>query len=66
MPSLFRCLFMNVCGCPRVLGLQMVGKDAAEIIQGMSLVVTMGGCKKDLDNTMAMHPTAAEEFMAMS
>ncbi|GBO53014.1 glutathione reductase [Pseudanabaena sp. lw0831] len=49
----------------RVLGLQMVGKDAAEIIQGMSLVVTMGGCKKDLDNTMAMHPTAAEEFMTM-
>jgi pyruvate/2-oxoglutarate dehydrogenase complex dihydrolipoamide dehydrogenase (E3) component len=25
----------------------------------------MGGCKKDLDNTMAMHPTAAEEFMTM-
>jgi glutathione reductase (NADPH) len=49
----------------RVLGLQMVGKDAAEIIQGMSLVVTMGGCKKDLDNTMAMHPTAAEEFVTM-
>jgi len=49
----------------RVLGLQMVGKDAAEIIQGMSLVVTMGGSKKDLDNTMAMHPTAAEEFMTM-
>jgi glutathione reductase (NADPH) len=49
----------------RVVGLQMVGKDAAEIIQGMSLVVTMGGCKKDLDNTMAMHPTAAEEFMTM-
>lgn len=49
----------------RVLGLQMVGKEAAEIIQGMALVVTMGGCKKDLDNTMAMHPTAAEEFMTM-
>jgi glutathione reductase (NADPH) len=49
----------------RVLGIQMVGKDAAEIIQGMSLVVTMGGCKKDLDNTMAMHPTAAEEFVTM-
>ena len=50
----------------RVLGLQMVGKDAAEIIQGMSLVITMGGCKKDLDNTMAMHPTAAEEFVTMT
>ena len=49
----------------RVLGLHMVGKDAAEIIQGMALVITMGGCKKDLDNTMAMHPTAAEEFVTM-
>jgi len=49
----------------RVLGLQMVGKDAAEIIQGMSLVITMGGCKKDLDNTMAIHPTSAEEFVTM-
>ena len=49
----------------RVLGLHMVGKDAAEIIQGMALVLTMGGCKKDLDNTMAMHPTTAEEFVTM-
>jgi len=49
----------------RVLGLHMVGKDAAEIMQGMALVVTMGGFKKDLDNTMAMHPTAAEEFVTM-
>ncbi|NUN64528.1 glutathione-disulfide reductase [Pseudanabaena biceps] len=50
----------------RVLGLHMVGKEAAEIIQGMALVITMGGCKKDLDNTMAMHPTAAEEFVTLS
>ena len=50
----------------RVLGLHMVGKDAAEIIQGLALVITMGGCKKDLDNTMAMHPTAAEEFVTMA
>jgi glutathione reductase (NADPH) len=50
----------------RVLGLHMVGKDAAEIIQGMALVITMGGSKKDLDNTMAMHPTAAEEFVTMA
>ncbi len=49
----------------RVLGGQVVGKDADEIIQGMALVITMGGCKKDLDNAMAMHPTDAEEFMTM-
>jgi glutathione reductase (NADPH) len=31
----------------------------------MSLVITMGGCKKDLDNMMAIHPTSAEEFVTM-
>ncbi|MFN5856889.1 MAG: glutathione-disulfide reductase [Pseudanabaenaceae cyanobacterium] len=49
----------------RVVGMHMVGKDAAEIIQGMALVITMGGTKRDLDNTMAMHPTTAEEFVTM-
>ncbi|MEI6428522.1 MAG: glutathione-disulfide reductase [Pseudanabaena sp. ELA607] len=49
----------------RVVGMHMVGKDAAEIIQGMALVITMGGTKRDLDHTMAMHPTTAEEFVTM-
>ncbi|MEE3717097.1 glutathione-disulfide reductase [Tumidithrix elongata RA019] len=49
----------------RLLGIHMVGKDAAEIIQGMAIVLNMGGKKKDLDATIGIHPSAAEEFVTM-
>ncbi|KGF72052.1 glutathione reductase [Neosynechococcus sphagnicola sy1] len=49
----------------RVVGAHMVGKDAAEIIQSLAIAVKMGATKKDLDATMALHPTAAEEFVTM-
>ncbi|MGA1265065.1 MAG: glutathione-disulfide reductase [Prochlorothrix sp.] len=50
----------------RVLGAQMVGKDAAEIIQCVAIAVTMGATKKDFDATMALHPTSAEEFVTLT
>ncbi len=49
----------------RVLGILMMGPDAPEIVQSLAVAVTMGLRKADLDATMAMHPTAAEEFMLM-
>ena len=49
----------------RVLGLHMIGADAAEIVQSLAVAVTMGATKGDFDATMAVHPTAAEEFMLM-
>jgi glutathione reductase (NADPH) len=49
----------------RVLGAHMVGKDAAEIIQGMAIAVNMGATKKDFDATVALHPTVAEEFVTL-
>ena len=49
----------------KVLGAHMVGKDAAEIVQGVAIAVKMGATKKDFDNTMALHPTSAEEFVTM-
>lgn len=49
----------------RVLGVHMLGVDAPEIIQGLAIAVTMGARKRDFDATMAMHPTAAEEFVLM-
>ncbi len=49
----------------RVLGIHMMGPDAPEIVQSLAVAVTMGLRKADLDATMAMHPTAAEEFMLM-
>lgn len=49
----------------RVLGLHMIGADAPEIVQSLAVAVTMGAAKRDFDATMAVHPTAAEEFMLM-
>ena len=49
----------------RVLGAHMVGKDAAEIIQSVAIALNMGATKRDFDNTMALHPSTAEEFVTM-
>jgi glutathione reductase (NADPH) len=49
----------------RVLGVHMVGPDAPEIIQGLAIAVKARLTKKDFDRTIAIHPTAAEEFVLM-
>jgi glutathione reductase (NADPH) len=48
-----------------VLGAHMVGLDAPEIIQALAVAVKMGATKPQFDATMAVHPTAAEEFVTM-
>jgi glutathione reductase (NADPH) len=49
----------------RVLGAHMVGADAPEIIQGLAIGVKAGLTKAQWDRTVAIHPTAAEEFVLM-
>lgn len=49
----------------RVLGCHMVGEDSAEIIQGFAVALTAGATKRVFDATVALHPTAAEEFVTM-
>jgi glutathione reductase (NADPH) len=49
----------------RVLGCHMVGADAPEIIQGIAIAVTCGATKRQFDQTIGIHPTAAEEFVTM-
>lgn len=49
----------------RVLGCHMVGDDAAEMIQCLAVGLTAGVTKAQLDTTMALHPTAAEEWVTM-
>jgi glutathione reductase (NADPH) len=49
----------------RVLGVHMLGTDAPEIVQSLAVALTCGATKRDFDRTLAMHPTAAEEFMLM-
>jgi glutathione reductase (NADPH) len=49
----------------RVLGVHMLGIDAAEIVQSLAVALTCGATKRDFDRTIAVHPTAAEEFVLM-
>lgn len=49
----------------KVLGLHMVGPDAAEIVQMAAIPLRLGATKADFDATMALHPTMAEEFVTL-
>ena len=49
----------------RVLGIHMMGAEAGEIIQGFAAAMTAGITKAQLDQTVGIHPTAAEEFVTM-
>ncbi len=49
----------------RVLGCHILGPDSGEMIQCLGVAIKMGASKADFDATMAVHPTAAEEFVTM-
>ncbi|WP_165210767.1 glutathione-disulfide reductase [Streptococcus tangpeifui] len=49
----------------RVVGLHGIGYGVDEMIQGFAVAIKMGATKADLDNTVAIHPTGAEEFVTM-
>ena len=49
----------------KVLGVHMVGAEAGEIIQGIAIAMKMGVTKSQLDATVSIHPTTAEEFVTM-
>ncbi|WPC07090.1 glutathione-disulfide reductase [Pseudomonas benzenivorans] len=49
----------------RVLGCHMVGPEAGEIVQGLAVALKAGATKQVFDDTVGVHPTAAEEFVTM-
>jgi glutathione reductase (NADPH) len=49
----------------KVLGCHICGPDAGEMAQLLGIAVRMGATKADLDQTMAVHPTAAEELVTL-
>lgn len=49
----------------RIVGLHVIGPGADEMLQGFAVAVKMGATKRDFDETVAIHPTAAEEFVTM-
>ncbi len=49
----------------KVIGCHMIGRDADEMAQGFAVAMRMGATKSDFDDTIAIHPTSAEEFVTM-
>ena len=49
----------------RVIGCHVIGDGADEMMQGFAVAVRMGARKRDLDDTVAIHPTSAEELVTM-
>lgn len=61
------CRMKLVCVGPeeRIVGLHGIGVGMDEILQGFAVAIKMGATKRDFDNTVAIHPTAAEELVTM-
>lgn len=49
----------------KIVGIHGIGYGMDEILQGFAVALKMGATKKDFDNTVAIHPTASEEFVTM-
>ncbi len=49
----------------RVLGVHMIGPEAPEILQAAAIAVKAGLTKAQFDDTMALHPSMAEELVLM-
>ncbi|NUN13897.1 MAG: glutathione-disulfide reductase [Myxococcales bacterium] len=49
----------------KVVGIHLFGRGVDEIIQGFAVAVKMGATKADLDATVAIHPTSAEELVLL-
>ena len=49
----------------RVVGCHVIGMGADELLQGFAVAIRMGATKRDFDDTVAIHPTVAEEFVTM-
>ena len=49
----------------KIVGIHGIGFGMDEILQGFAVALKMGATKKDFDDTVAIHPTSAEEFVTM-
>jgi glutathione reductase (NADPH) len=62
-----RALYKMVCEpeTDRILGLHMIGPDAPEILQAAAVAVKAGLTKQAFDDTVALHPSMAEELVLL-
>ncbi|BAU56639.1 glutathione reductase [Halorhodospira halochloris] len=50
----------------RIVGIHIFGEGADEMLQGFAVALRMGATKSDFDNTVAIHPTSAEELVTLT
>ena len=68
LSSLFKVICLKKGDGPaneKVLGCVGIGKGMDEMLQGLSIAITMGATKQDFDNSVAIHPTASEEWVLL-
>ena len=61
--ALYKMIVEAVTG--KVIGLHMIGPDSAEILQAAAIAVKAGLTKQDFDDTVALHPSMAEELVLL-
>jgi glutathione reductase (NADPH) len=49
----------------KIIGIHVIGDGADEMLQGFAVALRMGATKRDFDDTVAIHPTSAEEMVTM-
>ena len=49
----------------KIVGIHSIGFGSDELLQGFAVAMKMGATKADFDNTVAIHPTSAEEFVTL-
>jgi glutathione reductase (NADPH) len=49
----------------KIVGCHIIGPGADEMLQGFAVAIRMGASKRDFDDTVAIHPTSAEELVTM-
>ena len=60
-----RMKLVTAAGDDRVVGCHIIGPGADEMLQGFAVAMRMGATKSDFDDTVAIHPTVAEELVTM-
>jgi len=56
---------VTVGGDRRIVGLHAIGMGADELLQGFAVALRLGATKRDFDDTVAIHPTSAEELVTL-
>ncbi len=60
-----RMKLVTVGAARKVVGVHLMGPGSDEMLQGFAVAVRMGATKQDFDDTVAIHPTSAEELVTM-